>query len=213
MKRTVIAATFVALCSCSSNRPRDVHTAARPATPAPAPVVTHTPAPVAAHTPAPVAAHTPTLLAAIPRAWVATKPPPVVSLAPMPAAPQPNAGAAQPAPAALPPEPTPAEVPIEPDVIVSEATYRAPVDPVPVRAPRDPGDIADDHLASGVRMVLANDAVLADESKYTSVSVSNGVVTLRGSVRTDAERRRVELVARRVTGVQQVDSQLEIVPN
>lgn len=74
--------------------------------------------------------------------------------------------------------------------------------------------------AAGDRKLLAavRRAIIADKSLSTSahnvkILVANGAVALRGPVKSDAERAKVETLAKAVTGVSSVDNQIDVKAN
>ena len=50
---------------------------------------------------------------------------------------------------------------------------------------------------------------LSNDAKNIKIITSNGVVTLRGPVKTEAEKTDIGRLAQRVSGVRKVDNQLE----
>lgn len=63
-----------------------------------------------------------------------------------------------------------------------------------------------------IRQALVADDTLSTDAKNVKVITNNGVVVLRGPVKSDAERTAVEVLARRNAGANRVDSQLEVAP-
>jgi osmotically-inducible protein OsmY len=57
--------------------------------------------------------------------------------------------------------------------------------------------------------VVADDA-LSTTAKNVKIITVNGVVTLRGPVKTIEEKRTIEATAQQIAGADKVDSQLEI---
>jgi len=73
------------------------------------------------------------------------------------------------------------------------------------------GSVADRKITQQIRQDLMSDKSLSFTAKNVKVITVNGKVTLRGPVKSEAERTAVEATARRVAGGGgQVDSQLEI---
>jgi osmotically-inducible protein OsmY len=70
---------------------------------------------------------------------------------------------------------------------------------------------ADDRLYDQVRLRLTADPMV--NGGALEVEVKDGVVTLKGRVRTEKARQKAEKVARKVKGVKSVDNQLKIDTN
>jgi hypothetical protein len=97
--------------------------------------------------------------------------------------------------------PTPA--PTQPSTV----TTVPPTPPTPVPSPSAATD--DQKLAEQVRTTLAP----ADATTAPSVQVTaapGGVVTLKGTVKTEAEKSRMEAAAKAVAGVTKVENQIEV---
>lgn len=73
-------------------------------------------------------------------------------------------------------------------------------------------DASDVKLAAAVRRSLTKDSSLSTSAHNVKVMASGGAVTLRGPVKSDDEKSRVESIARGVSGVSQVTNELEIKP-
>jgi osmotically-inducible protein OsmY len=71
------------------------------------------------------------------------------------------------------------------------------------------GDIA---ITAAIRRSLVDDDDLTVTAQNVKIITKDGVVTLRGPVRSDAERSTIESYARRANGVKSVDNQLEVAP-
>lgn len=69
--------------------------------------------------------------------------------------------------------------------------------------------VSDDQLYDLVRRKLADDQVV--KGGAIEVDVKEGVVTLRGKVEYDQQKVKAEKLARKVSGVKQVDNQLVVV--
>ncbi|HEY3254724.1 MAG TPA: BON domain-containing protein, partial [Polyangiaceae bacterium] len=77
--------------------------------------------------------------------------------------------------------------------------------------PMDQGSSASDReITQQIRKDLMKDKTLSFTAKNVKVITINGKVTLRGPVKSEAERTAIEAAARRAAGGGQVDSQLEI---
>jgi hyperosmotically inducible protein len=79
----------------------------------------------------------------------------------------------------------------------------------PLLAQKKP--VTDDIINDQVRVKLANDAEIGGMS--IDVEVHEGVVTLKGKVRTDKMRSKAEKVAKKVKGVTSVNNQLAVSPD
>ena len=71
--------------------------------------------------------------------------------------------------------------------------------------------ISDDSLIDQVRVKLANDADVG--GMPINVDVHQGVVTLKGKVRTEKQRAKAEKIAKKVKGVSSVTNQLVVSPD
>ena len=70
---------------------------------------------------------------------------------------------------------------------------------------------ADQKLADQVRSVLGGTAEAnAEAAKNIQVSASGGTITLKGSVKTEEEKTRIETAAKAIPGVSKVENQLEV---
>lgn len=69
---------------------------------------------------------------------------------------------------------------------------------------------SDLEITQAIRKALVAEDGLSMNGKNVKVITVDGVVTLRGPVESDAERARIEAVARGMSEVRRVDSQLEV---
>lgn len=72
------------------------------------------------------------------------------------------------------------------------------------------GSEADRKITQLVRQGVVADGALSMMGKNVKIITINGVVTLKGPVKSDQERASIEALAKRVAGVSKVDNQLEI---
>ena len=79
----------------------------------------------------------------------------------------------------------------------------------PLLAQKKP--VTDDIINDQVRVKLASDAEIGGMA--IDVDVHQGVVTLKGKVRTDKMRSKAEKVAKKVKGVTSVNNQLAVSPD
>ena len=69
---------------------------------------------------------------------------------------------------------------------------------------------ADRTLTQRIRQAVVADDALSTTAKNVKIITVNGVVTLRGPVKTMAEKRTIEATAQQLAGADKVDSQLEL---
>lgn len=69
---------------------------------------------------------------------------------------------------------------------------------------------ADQTLAQQISQELKTDASLASAISQVNISVTDGRVTLRGTVKNDVQKREIESAIQRATGVSSVDNQLRV---
>ena len=80
--------------------------------------------------------------------------------------------------------------------------------------PGDQGESeADRSVTQHVRSALVGDDGLSSNGKNVKIVTQDGVVTLRGPVKSAEEKAAVATLARGVSGVKRVDNQLETVAN
>jgi osmotically-inducible protein OsmY len=72
-------------------------------------------------------------------------------------------------------------------------------------------DKVDDALVDQVRLQLTKDPAV--NGGALAVDVKNGVVSIKGKVRTERARQKAEKLAKKVKGVKSVDNQLVVDPN
>ena len=72
------------------------------------------------------------------------------------------------------------------------------------------GSESDRKLTQQIRQAVMKDGSLSFTAKNVKIITINGKVTLRGPVKTDAERSAIEAAAKSAAGANQVDSQLEV---
>ena len=63
-------------------------------------------------------------------------------------------------------------------------------------------------LLARIQEAIRSDSSLSDNAKHINIFVLNGDVTLRGVVDNDEERRIIESIVRRQTGVKNIDNRL-----
>jgi hyperosmotically inducible periplasmic protein len=71
---------------------------------------------------------------------------------------------------------------------------------------------SDREVAQQIRQAVMNDKSLSTYAHNVKIISQNGVVTLKGPVRTDDERRAIEKIAAAIVGQEKVTSQLEVKP-
>ena len=81
-------------------------------------------------------------------------------------------------------------------------------------ATKTPGDQseneADRTVSQNIRQAIVADDSLSTNGKNVKIITADGVVTLHGPVKSDAEKTNIAEKARRMAGVKKVDNQLEI---
>ncbi|HXZ85178.1 MAG TPA: BON domain-containing protein [Myxococcota bacterium] len=104
-------------------------------------------------------------------------------------------------------------------VPVGEATaqdgeLKPPIlEPGPGLTPVDDGSSPEDlRIIQEIRDALSATGGLSVDARNVEIIARDGVVTLRGQVKDDAERAAVVAVARRVPGVTHVDQDLQVAP-
>lgn len=73
------------------------------------------------------------------------------------------------------------------------------------------GSVADRTVTQQVRQGVMDDDALSTTGKNVKIITVDGVVTLRGPVKTAQEKATIASIAQRVSGVKRVDNQLETV--
>jgi hyperosmotically inducible periplasmic protein len=73
--------------------------------------------------------------------------------------------------------------------------------------------IADRELLAAVRRSVVHEKALSTAAHNVKIMAANGVVTLRGPVQSDVERRRLEQITQQVAGVTSVVNELDIKTN
>jgi len=73
-----------------------------------------------------------------------------------------------------------------------------------------PNDKTDIRLAAAVRRKIVKDKALSTSAHNIKLVAANGVVTLRGPVKNDDEKATVETLVKGVSGVTQVNNQLDV---
>ena len=77
--------------------------------------------------------------------------------------------------------------------------------------PMDQGGSASDReLTASIRKAIVNDDSLSTNAHNVKIITVDGVVTLRGPVKTAAEKATVAAAAQKANGVKRVDNQLEV---
>jgi osmotically-inducible protein OsmY len=75
------------------------------------------------------------------------------------------------------------------------------------------GSEADRNVTQRIRQGVVDDDALSMTSKNVKIITVDGVVTLRGPVKTEQEKASIASIAQGVAGVKRVDNQLETSPN
>jgi hyperosmotically inducible protein len=69
---------------------------------------------------------------------------------------------------------------------------------------------ADLDTTQKIRQAIMADDTLSTDAKNVKIITANGVVTVRGPVKSDAERSEVDRIARQNAGANRVDNQVEV---
>jgi len=69
---------------------------------------------------------------------------------------------------------------------------------------------ADVKITADIRKAVVDDEKLSTNAHNVKIVTAGGMVTLRGPVKDDAEKRTIEEKAKKVAGVTKVDNQLEV---
>ena len=72
---------------------------------------------------------------------------------------------------------------------------------------------ADIQTTAAIRKAVVDDKSLSTNAHNVKITTANGVVTLRGPVKSEQEKSAIEAKAKAVAGVKQVDNLLEIEKN
>ena len=72
---------------------------------------------------------------------------------------------------------------------------------------------ADIDITAAIRKAVVDDKALSVNAHNVKIMTSNGVVTLRGPVKSEEEKKSIEAKAKQVAGVSRVDNLLEVEKN
>jgi hypothetical protein len=72
------------------------------------------------------------------------------------------------------------------------------------------GSEADRHVTQQIRKTVVDDPKLSTSAKNVKIITENGVVTLRGPVKSTQEKTEIAAIAQKVDGVKRIDNKLEI---
>jgi hyperosmotically inducible protein len=82
------------------------------------------------------------------------------------------------------------------------------------QTPAAQGENATDlQISAAIRMAVVDDKTLSVNAHNVKIITANGVVTLRGPVKSEEEKRKIEATAKQVAGVTRVDNLLEVEKN
>jgi len=80
--------------------------------------------------------------------------------------------------------------------------------------PGDQGESeADRSITQSIRQAVVKDDALSFTAKNIKIITVDGVVTLRGPVKSDKEKTDIGALAQQVSGIKRVDNQLEVATN
>jgi hyperosmotically inducible protein len=100
-----------------------------------------------------------------------------------------------------------AEKPTDPDNTAVNDRDRSGATVTPLDQRENEHDLA---ATKELREALVGDEQLSFDAKNIKIVTQDGVMTLRGPVKSDAERQAIELRARRVPGISSVHNELEL---
>jgi len=69
----------------------------------------------------------------------------------------------------------------------------------------------DRSITQNIRQAVISDDSLSTNAKNVKIITNDGIVTLRGPVKSENEKAQIESKAKQVAGVKRVDNQLEVV--
>lgn len=72
---------------------------------------------------------------------------------------------------------------------------------------------ADRKLLAAVRRAIVKDKSLSTTAHNVKIMTANGAVTLRGPVKTDDEKSKIDALVKQIDGVTNVDNQLDVKAN
>ena len=78
---------------------------------------------------------------------------------------------------------------------------------------KQPNAGEDRKLLAAVRRTVVKDKTLSKTAHNVKIVVENGVVTLRGPVKSDGEKSEIESLAKQVQGISSVNNQLDVKTN
>lgn len=126
----------------------------------------------------------------------------------------------RPAPAGTPPASSPAVAPVTPGADPSATTPAPDNTAINQRDLNDNSktpidqdeDVADIKVTAEIRKQVVGHSDFSVDAQNIKIITSDGKVTLRGPVKTQAEKETIEQIAHEVAGKDNVDNQIEIAP-
>ena len=106
-----------------------------------------------------------------------------------------------------------ADASTQPSAVDNTTVNQRDKSPDTLKPTDQPNDSVDIKLAAAVRGAIVEDKSLSTMAHNVKLVAANGVVTLRGPVRSDEEKAKVGTCAAHVSGVSQVDNQLDVKTN
>ena len=70
--------------------------------------------------------------------------------------------------------------------------------------------VSDAALGGAIRQALFDNSSLSDQAKNVTVETKDGIVTLKGTVSSNAEKTLIEKIAKNTNGVVKVNNELEV---
>lgn len=106
--------------------------------------------------------------------------------------------------------PTPTSAPTTGAPADNTAINERDKSPDTMKSTDQPNNSADIQLAAAVRKAIVDDKSLSTAGHNVKLVAANGVVTLRGPVKSDAEKAKLARIASGITGVSSVDNQIDV---
>jgi len=98
--------------------------------------------------------------------------------------------------------------------VVETQAAQAPAQPAQAQAPAQPAPATPDtELAAKIHKAIADDKAIAGYEKTIKIIVSDGLVSLKGSARSEADKKAIGAKADAIAGEKNVMNNLVIVPD
>ena len=106
-----------------------------------------------------------------------------------------------------------ADASTQPSAVDNTTVNQRDKSPETLKPTDQPNNSVDIKLAAAVRGAIVEDKSLSTMAHNVKLVAADGVVTLRGPVRSDDEKAKIGKSVARVSGVSQVDNQLDVKTN